>query len=198
MKRYTFIIVAGLWLMTPAQAEIAYVTDMLQLDMYATADMTGSPILKLRSGDKMDVIERKGRYALIEAASGQKGWVKGLYLVDSEPARTRVNQLERSNQGLEGTVKKLRSQLSAEQGKVKDLKEVQSGEADQLSATATELDALRSKNDKLEVSLEAYAMSVPVTWLLIAFGIALVSGLAGGWYLVDKRSRNRHGGFRIY
>jgi SH3 domain protein len=198
MKRYTFIIVAGLWLMTSAQAEIAYVTDMLQLDMYATADMTGSPILKLRSGDKMDVIERKGRYALIESSSGQKGWVKGLYLVDSEPARTRVNQLERSNQGLEGTVKKLRSQLSAEQGKVKDLKEVQSGEADQLSATATELDALRSKNDKLEVSLEAYAMSVPVTWLLIAFGIALVSGLAGGWYLVDKRSRNRHGGFRIY
>jgi SH3 domain protein len=198
MKRYTFIIVAGLWLMTSAQAEIAYVTDMLQLDMYATVDMTGSPILKLRSGDKMDVIERKGRYALIESSSGQKGWVKGLYLVDSEPARTRVNQLERSNKGLEGTVKKLRSQLSAEQGKVKDLKEVQSGEADQLSATATELEALRSKNDKLEVSLEAYAMSVPVTWLLIAFGIALVSGLAGGWYLVDKRSRDRHGGFRIY
>ena len=198
MKRYTFIIVAGLWLTTSAQAEIAYVTDMLQLDMYATVDMTGSPILKLRSGDKMDVIERKGRYALIESASGQKGWVKGLYLVESEPARTRVNQLERSNQGLEGTVKKLRSQLSAEQGKVKDLKEVQSGEADQLSATATELEALRSKNDKLEASLDAYAMSVPVTWLLIAFGIALVSGLAGGWYLVDKRSRDRHGGFRIY
>jgi SH3 domain protein len=198
MKQYVFILCVGLYLAAPARAEVAYVTDMLQLDMYETVGMTGSPILKLRSGDKLDVIERRGRYALIESASGQKGWVKGLYLVDSEPARTRVNQLEKSNQGLEGTVKKLRSQLGAEQGKVKELQQVQSGEADQLSATETELEELRSKNDQLKTNLEAYAMNVPVTWLLIAFGIALVGGLAGGWYLVDKRSRDRHGGFRIY
>jgi SH3 domain protein len=198
MKQYIFILFIGVFLISPVRAETAYVTDMLQLDMYATADMVGSPILKLRSGDKLEVIERKGRYALIKSAGGQKGWVKGLYLVDSEPARTRVNQLERSNQGLEGTVKKLRSQLSAEQGKVKELTAAQSGDADQRSATESEIEDLRSKNGELEASLETYAMSVPVTWLLIAFGIALIAGLVGGWYLVDKRSRDRHGGFRIY
>jgi SH3 domain protein len=198
MKQYVFSLFIGLCLISTARAETAYVTDMLQLDMYATAEMVGMPILKLRSGDKLKVIERKGRYALIESDGGQKGWVKGLYLVDSEPARTRVNQLERSNQGLEGTVKKLRSQLSAEQGKVKELQAAQSGEEDQRSATETELAELLSKNGELEASLQAYAMSVPVTWLLIAFAIALVGGLAGGWYLIDKRSRDRHGGFRIY
>jgi SH3 domain protein len=198
MKQYAFILFIGLSLSSPVRAETAYVTDMLQLDMYATADMLGSPILKLRSGDKLAVIERKGRYALIESAEGQKGWVKGLYLVDSEPARTRVNQLESSNEKLEGTNKKLRSQLSAEQGKVKDLSAVQSGEANQRSATESELKELRTKNSELEASIDAYAMSVPVTWLLIAFAVALLGGLAGGWWLVDKRSRARHGGFRIY
>ena len=198
MKRYTYILFIWFWLMASAQAETAYVTDMLQLDMYATVDMVGAPILKLRSGDKLKVIERKGRYALIESDGGQKGWVKGLYLVDSEPARTRVNQLERSNQGLEGTVKKLRSQLSSEQSKIKEFEQVQSGEADQRLASETELENLREKNSQLEVGLEAYATSVPVTWLLIAVVIALIGGISGGWYLVDKRSRNRHGGFRIY
>ncbi|MCP4000946.1 MAG: hypothetical protein GY727_08540 [Gammaproteobacteria bacterium] len=198
MKRYALILVASWWLLASAQAETAYVTDMLQLNMYVTVEMTGSPILKLRSGDKMEIIQRKGRYALVESSGGKKGWVKSLYLVDREPARTRVNQLEHSNQGLEGTVKKLRSQLSVEQGKLKELKEAQSGEVDQLAARETELEELRSKNNQLKNSLEAYAMSVPVTWLLIVFIITLVGGLGGGWYLVDKRSRDRHGGFRIY
>ena len=77
MKQYVFILCIGLYLAAPARAEVAYVTDMLQLDMYATVGMTGPSILKLRSGDKLDVIERRGRYALIESSSGQKGWEIG-------------------------------------------------------------------------------------------------------------------------
>jgi len=198
MKWFAFILPVWLCLTFPAQAETAYVTDMLQLDMYATVDMLGKPILKLRSGDQLELLERKGRYARIRSDGGQEGWVKGLYLVDIEPARTRVNKLERSNQGMENTVKKLRSQLSTEQGKVQEFLQVQNGEAEQRSLTDKELESLRKQNTRLENSLSAYSSSVPVTWLLIAVGIALIGGFGGGWYWIDKRSRERHGGFRIY
>lgn len=198
MKWFAFILLAWQCLAFPAQAETAYVTDMLQLDMYATVDMLDKPILRLRSGDQLELLERKGRYARIRSDGGQEGWVKGLYLVDKEPARTRVNKLERSNQGMENTVKKLRSQLSAEQGKVQELLQAQSGETEQRSLTETELENFRKQNARLENSLSSYSSSVPVTWLLIAVGIALLGGFGGGWYWIDKRSRERHGGFRIY
>ena len=94
-----------------AQAEDVYVTDMLQLDMYATAEFSGSPIRKLRSGDHLSLIEERGRYVNVRADDGLVGWVTSLYLVKDEPARTRLNKLEKENGALESTAKKLRSQL---------------------------------------------------------------------------------------
>ena len=198
MNRIVISLFAGLWLIAPASAETAYVTDMLQLEMYAAADMLGAPLRRLRSGDKVEIIERNGRIARVQSEDGQQGWVKGLYLVPEEPARTRVNKLEASNEGLENTVKKLRSQLAAEQGALKELQQAQSGSEEQRAATEAELENLRSENARLESSLDAYGFNVPVTWLLVAMLIAVIGGFAGGWYWIDKRSRDRHGGYRIY
>jgi SH3 domain protein len=186
------------WLMGSALAETAYVTDELQLDMYASADMTGSAIKKLRSGDKVEVLERNGRYAQIRSASGQSGWVKGLYLVKTEPARTRVNQLERSNKGMDTTIKKLRSQLVAEQARAEKLEAVQTGAAEQTSSVEVRLAELAELNGKLEKKLSSYGPSIPLKWAFLVMGLSLVGGLLGGWYFIDKRSRQRHGGYRIY
>ncbi|MGI9292081.1 MAG: TIGR04211 family SH3 domain-containing protein [Gammaproteobacteria bacterium] len=196
MKQYFFMF-TGLLLASTAWSETAYVTDMLQLNMYATQDQTGAAIKRLRSGDQVEIVARDGRIAEVKI-DGQKGWVKSLYLVDEEPARTRINQLERQNEGLDTTVKKLRSQLAAEKGKFTSLQEEQSGSEEQRLTVAQELEQLRSENNRLEGKLDSYGMSVPFSWLLIAALIALVAGLAGGWYWVDHRSRMAHGGYRIY
>ncbi len=196
MKRIIFSVLI-LFLSGAAQSETVYVTDMLQLDMYATSAMTGSSIRKLRSGEKMEILERTGRTAHVRV-EGIEGWVKSLYLVGKEPARTRVNQLERSNKSLESTVKKLRSQLAAEQGKVTELTASQGGEAAQLASSQAELEKTRQENKRLEQRLSSYAGSVPLNWLLIAVVIALVGGAYSGWYYIDKRSRSKHGGYRVY
>ena len=62
----------------PAVAETVYVTDMLQLELYAARDMSGPPLKKLRSGDQMELLARDGRYAQVRTADGQQGWVKSL------------------------------------------------------------------------------------------------------------------------
>lgn len=170
-----------------AQAESIYVTDMLRLDMYATEDMTGPVVLKLRSGDRMELLERKGRYAHVRSEGGQQGWVTSLYLVSEEPARTRVNKLEQSNVSLEATVKKLRTQLAGEQEKVTQLQQQQEN-----------VETLRKENAELTDKMSQYESSVPIFWLFVVLGVALIGGLAGGWYLVDSRSRSKHGGYRVY
>jgi len=180
------------------QAENIYVTDMLRLDMYPTEEMTGPSMRKLKSGDRMDLLERKGRYARVRIDGGQEGWVKSLYLVEEEPARTRVNKLEQTNVSLEATVKKLRSQLAGEQTAVAELKQKQSGSAELTAATEQEVTNLREQNTELEGKISRYASSVPRTWLFIVMVIALAGGIAGGWYFVDRRSRSKHGGYRIY
>jgi SH3 domain protein len=181
-----------------ALAETAYVTDELQLDMYATLDMTGSSIKKLRSGDKVEVLEQNGRYTQIRSESGQAGWVKGLYLVKTEPARTRVNKLEKSNKGMDSTIKKLRSQLAAEQARAEQLETAQTGAAEQTSSVEVRLAELSELNGKLEKKVSSYGMSIPLRWAFLVMGLSLIGGLVGGWYFMDKRSRQRHGGFRVY
>ena len=158
-----------------AQAKSIYVTDMLRLDMYATEAMNGPVLLKLRSGDRLELLESKGRYVHVRSEGGQEGWVKSLYLVEEEPARTRVNKLEQANAGLESTVKKLRTQLAGEQEKVSQLQQQQG-----------DVETLREENADLTDKMSQYDTSVPVYWLFIAMVMALVGGLAGGWYLVDR------------
>jgi SH3 domain protein len=193
-----YLLVVTLFCGAFVQAESIYVTDMLRLDMYPTEEMTGPSMHKLKSGDRMDLLERKGRYARVRIDGGLEGWVKSLYLVEEEPARTRVNKLEKANTGLEATVKKLRSQLAGEQGAVAELKQKQSGSAELTAATETEIANLREQNAGLEEKMSQYASSVPLSWLLIAMLLTLAGGVAGGWYFVDRRSRSKHGGYRVY
>lgn len=195
MKTFVWTLLAMLPL--SAGAEIAYVTDMLQLDMYAGSDMAGSPIKRLRSGDKLEIVERNGRYARVKSGS-QTGWVKSLYLVEQEPARTRVNQLEKTNEQLEGSVKTLRAQVTAEQDRIKQLTAAQNGEVADRETAEAELVRLRAENERLGNRLDSYAGSLPLTWVLIAVLISLVGGGIGGWYYIDKRSRDKHGGYRVY
>ena len=197
-KLLRLVVAATLLSSAVAQAESVYVTDMLRLDMYATEDMSGPIILKLRSGDRMELLSSNGRYAFVRSEDGREGWVKSLYLVEEEPARTRVNKLEEVNANLEATVKKLRAQIADEQARVTQLKQQQDGSAESVAATEQEVAILREENAELAEQMSRYESSVPIFWLFLAMVVALAGGLAGGWFLVDSRSRAKHGGYRIY
>ncbi|MBT8423196.1 MAG: TIGR04211 family SH3 domain-containing protein [Gammaproteobacteria bacterium] len=190
------ICLAG-WFSSGVHAETGYVTDMLQLDLYADEAMN-SKKRKLRSGDSFEILTRKGRAANVRLPDGQTGWVKTLYVVTKEPARTRLNKLEAENENLQALVETLRAQVKDKQDRIDELEGDESSVVGQLASAREELTELRDANEALESTLSAYGSSVPLSWLLIGTMIALALGIYGGWYFIDSRSRARHGGYRVY
>jgi SH3 domain protein len=180
------------------RAETIYVTDMLQLDLFETEAMTGRPIRKLRSGDRMEVIKHNGRYTNVKLDDGQSGWVISLYLVDKQPARTRLNEIESANETLQAELKKARGQLAIQKGRVKELQTVRNADDAEQLDSAAELSLLRIENADMRSSLAAYAGAIPFSLFFGALVVVLVAGFAVGWYWFDSRSRARHGGYRVY
>jgi len=179
-------------------AETAYVTDMLQLELYETMEQTGRPLKRLRSGDSMEILQREGRIARVRLKDGETGWVKSLYLVDKEPARTRVNKLEKETAAASETIAALEKKLGDRDAQLQSLQASQEGSLDTEQVIQAELEDLRIQNADMQSRLNAYVGNVPMSWLFVALIVALGLGFFGGWYFIDRRSRARHGGYRIY
>jgi len=180
------------------RAETAYVTDMLQLELYDNEALSGAPVRKLRSGDQLEILERSTRKARVKLDNGETGWVKSLYIVTTEPARTRANKLEAEVEALQSQVAKLGEQLAAEQQRLQDIESNKSGAVGQLRAAQAELEELRSSNALLGDRIATYRGSVPLSWTFAGMVLALVAGGFGAWFWMDSRSRARHGGYRVY
>lgn len=182
----------------PALAETVYVTDMLQLELYETMQMTGRPLKRLKSGDRMEVLQREGRYARVRLDTGDTGWVKSLYLVEDEPSRAQLTKVENDFAAARQRIENLEGSIAERDAQLDALRSSEEGEASQTTTMLAELDTLRTQNEDLQSRVNAYAGSVPISWLFIGLLATFVTGWIGSWYTIDRRSRARHGGYRVY
>lgn len=192
------LMLGGLLAAGPGAAETAYVTDMLQLELYDNFELTGGIKRKLRSGDRMEILERRNRKARVRLDDGTTGWVKSLYIVTKEPARTRVNQLETEIEQLRTVVAELRAELQTQQDRVAELEGDETGATQRIAAAEAAAAQARADSDALRQQLGRYNASVPLGWFVAGLVVMLLLGGALGWYWVDSRSRARHGGYRVY
>jgi hypothetical protein len=172
-----------------AQAE--YVTDRLQLDVHMQPDASDPSFAKLKSGDRVEILETNRYHALVQMQDGRKGWVKKTYLVTDKPAVLRVAEVEGERDKAVAELESLASSLSDREAQVA---EREAGAV----AEAEELERLRVDNVSLSGRLEAYSFSVPGTLFFVAVAASLVIGCLLSWRWFDYRSRVRHGGFRIH
>jgi len=186
------------WAGSVRSAEIAYVTDMLQLGLHAASDTSDRPIDNLPSGTRLEVLERSTHYARVRTPSGEEGWVKAAFIVSEAPARFRVDALERE-------VGALREQLAAaretEHRAVAEAERLRAAEAKAAESARSLRDALsRLEKEHLELieRFGADGILLPLTWVLAALAVAFVAGGAFGWWTIDALSRRRHAGYRIY
>jgi hypothetical protein len=192
--------VAGLLMMVavPVSAEVAYVTDQLRLGVHQAADASDRAFTNISSGDRVDIIEETNYYALVKLPDGRQGWVKKNYLLPDKPAALIVEEMTRERDDALGQLESLQSSLATREERVIQMEvEVAGREAAGL-AEKEELIELREIRADLTDRLEAYSFSVPGGLFFAGLAASLVIGFLVGWWWLDRRSRARHGGFRVY
>ncbi len=179
-------------------ADTVYVTDNLRLGLYEAPDTSGRPFRMLESGQAMEVLTRDRNYANVQMPNGTEGWVKSAYLVSDKPAKLIVAETMAERDALAAELEEMRLAFAAPAETISNLQSEATDLASKLQASESLVEELEEQNAGFHGLKNQYKGSLPVNWVAAAIGVCLLGGFLFGIWWVDRRSRIRHGGIRIY
>jgi SH3 domain protein len=179
-------------------ADTVYVTDNLRLGLYEAPDTSGRPFRMLESGQAMEVLTRDRNYANVQMPNGTEGWVKSAYLVSDKPAKLIVAETMAERDALAAELEEMRLAFAAPAETISNLRSEATDLASKLQASESLVEELEEQNAGFQGLKNQYKGSLPVNWVAAAIGVCLLGGFLFGIWWVDRRSRIRHGGIRIY
>ena len=179
-------------------AETVYVTDNLRLGLHEAADTSGPAIQTLDSGQELEILSRDRNYANVRLPDGTEGWVKAAYLVADKPAKLIVSETQAESDRLRAELGNLRQQFASPAAIITALEEESAGLREQVGKNEARIAELSTTSANLRQQQARYQGSLPLSWVGGALGVCLIGGFLFGLWWVDRRSRQRHGGIRIY
>ncbi len=181
-----------------AVAETGYVTDVLNLGLHQAADTSDRAFRTLQSGQEFEVLSRDRYYAHVRLPDGVTGYVKAAYIVSEKPAKLIVAETAAERDRIAADLEEARRQfaqpaetISALQAEAAELKA-------QIETGQSRISDLEDDNADYQSRLSQYDNVLPLTWVVAAIIVCLVAGFLAGLWWVDRQSRKRHGGIRIY
>ena len=181
-----------------ALAETAYVTDNLRLGLHQAEDTSDRAFQTLESGQELEILSRTTNYAHVSLPDGTRGYVKAAYLVDEKPAKLIVAETQAEVDRLQAELTQLRQQFAAPSATISSLEQQLATVSAQLDGSNAQVAELTESNDELRRRQSQMQYSPPLVWVAGATAVCLIGGFILGLWWVDKRSRARHGGIRIY
>ena len=199
-----------------AQTETQYVIEQLVVSVNAAADGSGDRVDQIKSGDRVEVLEKQDDQSRVRLSSGQEGWVRTSYLSATPPLReqlrTRTDELD-----------KLRAEKTKLEAELATARKAASTAASAASAAPvpapapipTASEPVPRASDPPSAaespSIDTAPANPPMfasdgmmpsrpSWLvaIAASLLTLVAGFVLGWRVLDKRIRAKYGGLRIY
>jgi hypothetical protein len=180
------------------RADPTYVIEQLVVSVTSAPGAEGERIGQVKSGDKLELIEREADETHVRLANGKDGWVKSSYLTADPPLQTRLTERTAEVEKLKQDGEK----LGQEQNKLKqDVSRLES----QLAAARAAHNATSDSPPPPAPLHDTVFLRSPerpgeTPWLVL-LGISLVMLLVGfvaGWQTLDRRIRRKYGGLRIY
>lgn len=179
-------------------AQTVYVTDNLRLGLHQATDTSDRAFRTLESGQELEIISRDRNYANVRLPDGVEGYVKAAYLVDDKPAKLIVAETEAANAALRKELEETKSAFAAPANTIASL-EAQLEESRSSAATSAEqVETLSSQLEEFRTRQDQYQYSMPFKWVGGAMFVCVLAGFLAGLWWVDRSSRKRHGGIRIY
>ena len=193
-------LVIGLLALLPmlAAAETGYVTDRLMLGLHQAEDTSDRPFRSLESGTRFEVLSRDRLYARVRLEDGTEGYVKAAYVVYDPPAKLIVNETQAEVERLSAELAEAKAAFAEPAAVIDSLKAETATLKSELAAATARADELAGENARHQSRAERYQYSLPYTWVGGAIAVCLIAGFLAGLWWVDRSSRKRHGGIRIY
>ena len=193
-------LLAALVLQSPvlAQSEIGYVTDNLRLGLHPAADTSDRAFRTLESGQALEIISRDRNYANVRLPDGVEGYVKAAYLVFDKPAKLIVAETEAEKAALKKQLEDTKAAFAAPAATIASLEQQLAESKSSADSSAAQVADLSAQVDEFRGRQDQFKYSMPITWVGGAMFVCLLAGFLGGLWWVDRASRKRHGGIRIY
>lgn len=181
-----------------AAAETAYVTDNLRLGLHQAEDTSDRAFRMLESGQALEILSRDRNYANVQLPDGVQGYVKVAYLVDDKPAKLIVAETIAERDALVAELEETRQAFAGPAATIQGLKDEAVELTSKLDVAESQIAELQEENANIQGMKERYKGSLPLNWVAGATAVCLIGGFLLGLWWVDRRSRKRHGGIRIY
>ena len=179
-------------------AQTAYVTDNLRLGLHQASDTSDRAFRTLESGQAVEILSRDRNYANVRLPDGVEGYVKVAYLVTDKPAKLIVQETQAANDALQMQLEETKAAFAAPAATIASLEEQLASSRESADTNAEEVVTLSAQVDDLRSRQDQFKYSMPITWVGGAMIVCLVAGFLVGLWWVDRASRKRHGGIRIY
>ena len=160
-----------------------YVVEQVTVSLNSAADGTGERVASLKSGDRVELLERQGEAVHVRLPDGKEGWLRAIYVSGDEPLRPRLQQSEAEVARLKADVSRLEAQLAAS---------ASISHAESAPAPAEENPP--AAGALFSPSAEAQPRRL---WVWVSTS-ALGLGFALGWRTLDRSIRRKYGGLKIY
>lgn len=198
--RNAFPVVVAMLLVLPnaAFAETAYVTDNLRLGIHQAADTSDRAFRTLESGQELEILSRDRNYANVRLPDGVEGYVKAAYLVFEKPAKLIVAQTEAANEALRQELEDTKAAFAEPAAAIASLEEQLQASRSAAESSAAQVAELTEQLDDYRGRQDQFKYSMPIKWVAGALFVCLLAGFLTGLWWVDRSSRKRHGGIRIY
>ena len=198
-----------------ARAETLYVIDQLVVSVNNAPEGAGERVATLKSGERVELLDRQGDEAQVRLANGTEGWVKGSYLSAEQPLQRRLQDRTAEVDKLRQDVGRLEAQLAAARTaaatpspKSPAAARAAAGPAaaaatpapvtEPATAASPEPAGAGERDSSLFTTAPDPASRPAWVWVLCSSALALAVGFVTGWRMLDRRIRRKYGGLRIY
>jgi hypothetical protein len=189
----------ALMLTAPAvRADPTYVIEQLVVSVTSTPDAEGERIGQVKSGDKLELLEREADETHVRLPNGKDGWVKSSYLTADPPLQTRLTERTAEVEKLKQDADKLRQQDDKLKQDVSRLESQLAASRVARTATSDSPPLPAPIHDTVFLQSPVHPGDTPWLLLLGSSAVMLLVGFAAGWRTLDRRIRRKYGGLRIY
>ncbi len=191
----TWLLLCALAAAPAARAETAYVVEQLVVSVNSVPDASGERIATVKSGERLEVIERLRDEVHVQLAGGKDGWIRASYLSADEPLRPRLAASTAEVARLKDELGRLQAQLDA----ARTTAGAAPGGGTAASAPAASAeDSVSAPQGALFAGAAQDTPRRGWPWALAAVLLALCVGFVLGALVLDRHIRRKYGGLRIY